>query len=123
MNEEDYGEEEDDDDEALAGTILYIAPAVCDKTYRYPSGSTCKSVIAPNPEANHGMNVSSALFATLSASGPVKSKPSLCLFNLKWYIFPKITSATNTSFSYCFPSLEELRNLIAVGPIVCSHVN
>jgi hypothetical protein len=42
MNEEDYGEEEDDvddddvddDNEALAGTILYIAPAVCDKTYR-----------------------------------------------------------------------------------------
>jgi hypothetical protein len=36
MNE-DYGEEDDvddDDNEALAGTILYIAPAVCDKTYR-----------------------------------------------------------------------------------------
>ena len=39
------------------------------------------------------------------------------------YIFPKSTSATNISFSYCFPSLEELRNLMAVGPIVCSHVN
>src|SRR6188472_2630632 len=66
---------------------------------------------------------SSGVFATLSESGPARSNPVLSSSNLKLNRLPVLTSPTNMLSSYCLPNLSELRNLRAVGPSVCSHVN
>jgi hypothetical protein len=66
---------------------------------------------------------SSLLSATLSFSNPLRSNSVLLLFKSKWKIIPKLNDPTNRSFSYFFSSLSELRNLIALGPIVFFHVN
>src|ERR671939_1066251 len=89
--------------------------------YKYPSsGPTCISVITPNPCPNTAPPSlrSRILFAILSASGLSSTNPVLSSFSLKLYKLPKSTSPINIVFSYCFPNLSELRNLIAVGAIV-----
>src|SRR5712691_10160190 len=56
-------------------------------------------------------------------SGPFNTSPFLCGFNLMLYKLPVRTSPTNISFSYCFPNLDELRNVSAVGATGVSQEN
>jgi hypothetical protein len=83
------------------------------------------SVITPNPCPNISGWSSSSVSVTLSASGVLGGNTNLVLssFNLKLYKLPVFTSPTKMVFSYCFPSVAEVRNLRAVGATGCFHTN